>query len=65
MIAIELSTIEVSTLRTLLEARLNSIIVEIDRSDVRAFRDELKRQAAVVEHLLTRLPPDLTARVAS
>jgi hypothetical protein len=65
MIAIELSQTEVTTLRTLLEARLNSLIVEIDRSDVRAFRDELKRQAQIVEHLLTRLPPDLSARVAS
>ena len=65
MIAIELSHIEVATLRTVLEARLRSLIVEIDRSDVRAFRDELKRQAHVVEHLLTRLPPDLSARAAS
>ena len=65
MIAIELSYAEVSTLRTVLEARLKSLIVEIDRSDVRVFRDELRRQAHVVEHLLTRLPPDLSARAAS
>jgi hypothetical protein len=65
MIAIELSHTEVSTLRTVLEARLKSLIVEIDRSDVRVFRDELRRQAHVVEHLLTRLPPDLSARAAS
>jgi hypothetical protein len=65
MIAIELSQTEVSTLRTVLEARLKSLIVEIDRSDVRVFRDELRRQAHVVEHLLTRLPPDLSARAAS
>jgi hypothetical protein len=64
MIAIELSPEEVRILRTTLEARLNGMIFEIDHTDARAYRDELRRQSEIVEKLLTRLPPT-AARAAS
>jgi hypothetical protein len=57
MIAIELAPTEVGVLRTVLESRLSGLVFEIDHTDLRAFREELRRQADIVERLLHRLPP--------
>ncbi len=57
MIAIELNPGEVGILRTVLESRLTGLCFEIDHTDVRAFREDLRRQADIVERLLHRLPP--------
>jgi hypothetical protein len=56
MASIELSPDEAGLVARTLEARLSRLITEINHTDRRAFRDELKQQATQIEHILLRLP---------
>ena len=56
MATIELSPKDVSLLEIILEGRLSTMRIEINHTDTREFRDELKRQAERVEAILSRLP---------
>jgi hypothetical protein len=46
----------------ILQSRLSGLVTEIDHTDTRDFREQLKKQASTVEKLLARLPAPGTRR---
>ena len=58
MVSIELSTEEIGLVARVLESRLSRLVTEINHSDSRSFREDLKEQASSIEHILQRLHVD-------
>ena len=56
MLTLELSAHDVALLRNVLRSRLATLTFEIDHTDSRVFREELRKQAESVERLIGRLP---------
>ena len=55
MATIELSAQELSLVANALESRLSRLVSEINHTDTRGFRDDLKQQAMRIEQLIERL----------
>ena len=62
MATIELSGQETNLLQMILQSRLSMLLVELNHTDTREFREELKRQMAQVEGLLEKVPSETEAR---
>jgi hypothetical protein len=64
MASIELSTEEMSLVAKVLESRLSRLVTEINHSDSRNFREDLKQQALSIEDILLRLHKDPARKLA-
>jgi hypothetical protein len=64
MASIELSTEEMSLVAKVLESRLSRLVTEINHSDSRNFREDLKQQATSIEDILHRMHVDTTHTLA-
>lgn len=56
-VSLNLTGEELTVLRQILKAEQARMLVEIRHTDHRAFRDELRRRLALVEHLIAQCQP--------